>query len=80
MHRPRGKSPTFRKPNDAEPAPFSSDGGRTPGDHVDRFGWSSGRLSQLDENGKEVGIGEVLLEDQKIIDKLKAERQLHDKR
>jgi hypothetical protein len=68
------------KPKDAEPSPFSSDAVRLPGNNLDRFGWSSGQLSYFDENGNEVRICEIMREDQKMIDKLKAERQLRDKR
>lgn len=42
--------------------------------NLDRFGWGSGQLSYIDDNGNKVRIGEISPEDQKMIDKLKAER------
>lgn len=43
--------------------------------NLDRFGWGPGQLSYIDDNGNKVRIGEISPEDQKIIDKLKAQRE-----
>lgn len=48
---------------------------KKPKSNLDRFGWSSGQLSYIDENGNKVRIGPISPEDQAMIDKLTAERQ-----
>lgn len=42
--------------------------------NLDRFGWSSGQLSYIDDQGNKVRIGPISPEDQAMIDKLTAER------
>jgi hypothetical protein len=42
--------------------------------NLDRFGWSSGQLCYIDDDGNKVRIGEITPQDQAMIDKLTAER------